>query len=487
MFKERFSLSTDDFVSGRFTKVARIIQKNWPRPEKINLSKAQEVLAETLGYLDYHDAQKSATPTCPVKQVLRPFGLEYRLNRILQVESVVCDSFLEMWPLHMLGRWNMAGRPCIFGSESINQAIEVFTEYFAIEKNTVDGFHVKHTQSALSLLATELKQKTYYELEKPLGSLISRAAGQVVFERAIDFFYDEFFTSRYLKQICENSGMSYIDIWKLPKNKSSFPDLYAALDDLYNSWLHEPAINRFYKSRLPSGFYNDDPYPDRGRDNKASIITFPNYRVEVHLDRISLEDSPLKAYRLKARSLRSDGTSLAEVDGGFVVGNKDGVSSTHLIEATEECGVAGVYAYLRHRISSIEGMGFDVNGLTPTNFDAGEIFYWGNLLIITYLERNERAAPGSGLELVDALIHDLKRRYKRNLSVCGVVDPLQYHLAAREIPALEARRFEDSKKLTSNFKKLHKRHDVNEVHFELETDTRIPCEYYYEAITSAYQ
>lgn len=484
MFDEQFSLSTDDFVSGRFTKVARIILKNWPRPEKINLSKAQEVLAVTLGYVDFHDAQKSATPTCPADQVLRPLGLEYRLNRILQIGSGACDDFLEMWPLHMLGRWNMAGRPCMFGSEAINQAIEVFSEYFSIEKNAVDGFHVEHTPSALSVLAIELKKRTYTELQKPLGSLISVVARQAVFERAIDSFFEEFFTSRYLKQICANSSMSYIDIWKLPKNKSSFPDLYAALDSLYDSWLHEPAVNRFYKARLPSGFYNDDPYPDRGREKKPSIITFPTYRVEVHLERIRLEDSPFRVYSLKARSFSNDGTSLAEAEGGFVVGHKRSVSSAHLIEATEECGVAGVYAYLKYIISSMEAMGMDITGLTPTNLDTEEIFYWGNLLIINYIERNEGAAPGAGLELIATVIKDLKRRYKRDLSVCGVVDPLQYRLAARQIADLEVRRAEDAKKLVKNFEKLHKRHGVTQVHFELETNTRIPCEYYYEAITT---
>ena len=487
MIKEQFSLSTDDFDSGRYTKVARIIVKNWPRPEPITLSKAQEVLAITLGYAGYHDAQKSSTPTCPAAPVIRPIGLEQRLDQILHLGWEACADALEAWPLHMLGRWNMAGRPCVFGSKALNQAIEIFIELFGSDETVVDCFQVKRTPCALSLLATELSSCSYAELQKPLGSLISGVARQAVLDRAVEFLFDELLTSAFSEFLCASSGMSPRDIWKLPRNKSSFPDLYAALNSLYDSWLQEPALNRFLKARLPSGFYNDDPYPDRGREAKPSIIAFPTHRVELHLHRIWLDESPFKAYSWKARSLSHEGLALAEAEGGLVIGPKGEASSMDLIEATEECGVAGVYAYLNRAIADWKISGEDVAGLTPSNLNTAMIFESGNLLVINYLERNEQAAAGVGVGLIAAVLKDLKRRYKRDLMVCGVVDAYQYHRAARQIRCLEERRAADVENLSMSFLDLYYTGAVVELHFELETDTRLPCEYYYEAVTSSFE
>lgn len=483
MFNKQFSLSTDDFESGRYTKVARFIIKTWPRIEPISLSKAQQVLAVTLGYADYHDAQNSATATSPADPTHWPSGLEQRLDQFLQMGWETCNSTVEAWPLHMLGRWNMAGLPCIFGSKAIAKALEIFVEYFASDKTVVDRFQVKRTPCALSLLATELRRLSYAELQKPLGSLITGVARQLVFDRAVEFLFEEF-TSECLELISAHSGMSPRDFWNLPKNESSFPDLFAALDGIYGSWLREPAINRFIKARLPSGFYNDDPDPGRGREAKPSIIAFPNHRVEVHLNRIWLDESPFKAYGWKARSLDQEGLALVEAEGGFVVGPKGDASSADLIEATELCGVAGVYAYLQSLIADLEMDGEDVQGLTPANLNTAIIFELGNLLVIDYLERNERAAPGAGIELIAAVIKDLKRRFKRDLNVCGVIDPYQYHRAARQITSLEERRVADAQIVHLNFQYLYSLDAVADMHFEPETDTRIPCEFYYEAVTS---
>lgn len=488
MIEKRFSLSNDDFDSGRFTKVARIIVKSWPGSEPITLSKAQEVLAVTLGYADYHDARKSATHRCTADSEQRATGDVFRLDRFLHIGWHACASTLESWPLHMLGRWNMAGLPCMLGSEAINQAISIFTEYFASDTTVIDSFQVKHTPCALSLLANELSRSSYVELQRPLGSLISGVARQAGFDRGVEFLFQEFFTSRYSDLICDKSGLSLSDIWQMPRNKSSFPDLYAALNCLYDSWLQEPAINRFLKSRLSSGFYNDDPRPDIGRDVKPSIIDQPSHRVVLHLQRVWLDDCPFKAYTWKARSLNHEGKVLAEAEGGFVAGPKGGGSSAELIEATEDCGVASVYAYLKHLIADWDDGGEDVAGLTPSNLNTEAIFGWGNLLMINYLERHERAAPGAGIALLAAVIKDLKRRYKRSLNVIGLIDPYQYHLAARQISCLEERRAADAHKVINHLQSLRYADDaVDDLYFELETDTRLPCEIYYEAVTSSFE
>lgn len=71
--------------------------------------------------------------------------------------------------------------------------------------------------------------------------------------------------------------------------------------------------------------------------------------------------------------------------------------------------------------------------------------------------------------------------------VCGVVDAYQYHRAARQIRCLEERRAADVENLSMSFLDLYYTGAVVELHFELETDTRLPCEYYYEAVTSSFE
>lgn len=43
-----------------FKRIAKVIQRDWPGPEPVNLSAAREILARCFGYKNYHDVTQSA-------------------------------------------------------------------------------------------------------------------------------------------------------------------------------------------------------------------------------------------------------------------------------------------------------------------------------------------------------------------------------------------------------------------------------------------
>jgi len=43
-----------------FKRIAKVIHRDWPGPDPVNLSAAREILARCFGYKDYHDVTKSA-------------------------------------------------------------------------------------------------------------------------------------------------------------------------------------------------------------------------------------------------------------------------------------------------------------------------------------------------------------------------------------------------------------------------------------------
>lgn len=58
---DRIPLSASDFSEGSYTKVAKFFMKQWPDAQsRPSLSRAQNLLAQILGYRDLHDAQRSA-------------------------------------------------------------------------------------------------------------------------------------------------------------------------------------------------------------------------------------------------------------------------------------------------------------------------------------------------------------------------------------------------------------------------------------------
>ncbi|WP_157791857.1 hypothetical protein ACQCLI_32200 (plasmid) [Pseudomonas nitroreducens] len=485
-FEDKFSLSVDDFESKRYTKVAKFIASNWPLKEKIKLSKAQEILAVTLGYEDFHDAQKSALAQLPSDVIRLTYGANNRLRKFLDLDYYGTEEFLQSWPLHLLGRWNMAGKPCMLGKETIEVAIEHFTDGFSSDLRVSQDFHVKTTPCALSLIAIELKNASDSDLLMPLKELLSSQSQQAVFDCAMKFFFSEFLW-RNDELIRSGSGMSMEDVRALPRDRSSFPDLYSALESLYTVWLNEPAVNRFFRDKSESGFYFDDPHPGRLSDAKVSIIPHESGSYEVRLQRIPLDDSPFKSFRWTARSLDTSGLSLAEAEGGFVVGAKENWVGSELIEATEDCGVEAVYAYLKAAADSSVEEG-NKKRLTPTRIGTGFIFEWSNLLTINYLERNDRCEPGRGLDLISAVIKDLKRRYKRDMHVCGVVDPYQFRDSARRIKSLEDSRIKTANKICQHLKRnIGFGPGVSWVFFTPGIDQREPKEYYFESVVSGFK
>lgn len=60
----RAPLYPDDILSKRgFKRLATRLQRDWPSSDPIMLSQSREILANALGYDDYHDARLSSAST----------------------------------------------------------------------------------------------------------------------------------------------------------------------------------------------------------------------------------------------------------------------------------------------------------------------------------------------------------------------------------------------------------------------------------------
>jgi|LNAP01.1.fsa_nt_gb hypothetical protein len=107
-----------------FKRIAKVIHRDWPGPDPVNLSAAREILARCVGYQNYHDVTRSAdkwpdNAPAPEVEDLRAAILVALANK-LHAESLSnsvdiekLTAFVERLPLNVLQTYRLsrADRP----------------------------------------------------------------------------------------------------------------------------------------------------------------------------------------------------------------------------------------------------------------------------------------------------------------------------------------------------------------------------------------
>ncbi|ANJ54834.1 hypothetical protein PMA3_06525 [Pseudomonas silesiensis] len=102
-----------------FKRIAKVIHRDWPGPEPVNLSAAREILARCFGYKDYHDVTRSADgwpddASAPEVEDLRAAILVSLANQLhaesssISVDLERLTTFVESLPLKVLQTYRLS-------------------------------------------------------------------------------------------------------------------------------------------------------------------------------------------------------------------------------------------------------------------------------------------------------------------------------------------------------------------------------------------
>lgn len=101
----KIPVTRDELGNGSFTSIAKYAARHWPEDKPLSLARAQNVVAESFGYDDLHDLQKSAqdqlppvTPTIQQAQEL----VAHVLSNKHELSTEKALAFARQWPLSKL-------------------------------------------------------------------------------------------------------------------------------------------------------------------------------------------------------------------------------------------------------------------------------------------------------------------------------------------------------------------------------------------------
>lgn len=121
----RIPIYPEDLIPQKgFKRIAKILHRDWPGPEPVNLSAAREMLARCFGYKNYHDVSRSAyegPENVPPSEIgdLRASILITLANKLHtgslsnSVDLEKLTAFVESLPLNVLQTYRLsrADRP----------------------------------------------------------------------------------------------------------------------------------------------------------------------------------------------------------------------------------------------------------------------------------------------------------------------------------------------------------------------------------------
>lgn len=473
MFYSQIALSTDDIESGRFDQVATFIRENWPFAGKPSQVEALNILAQSLGYKDYAEAEGSASEVvvpgmCDTYTISTNFSkLNHapkklpddepdhlkRLSILFGVNTNASD-FVKSWPIELINRWNFEGKGCILTNEILKETQEVFEQAWCNRSISSNSFltRIAGSPSASMLftrLCPEISVTDIHDIQ--IGEVLDKELAETILQDIMPIVFDSLLSVSHgdVENLALATKMSLSDLRNLPRDEHGFPNLYQHLRAfLNNDILNRSASSLFLRERNGVGMYSS-PYPLQDYPGVEKIeVGGDIFYFHSHRDFIESED--FRTYTWNGQ-LRSDsGDILASASGSYIAGSSaNEVSGFELISAVDETNdldvriIDVVLTYLQEMILDIHGKEVD-KSIINTQL----IFQDGNLVTLAHWERAGSAQKGSGIKLLELCLARLKRKYKRNIHIASLIQPSQYLDDARIVKSLDEQFGKDCKKIT---------------------------------------
>ncbi|ASJ88800.1 hypothetical protein [Pseudomonas aeruginosa] len=484
MFRSKaVPLSVDDIKSGRFEILAETVRAKWPFKARPTREEALDIVAKSLGYKDFDDATNSATVTAVVCLSIRsdvssrftklgyapaeprfgsaerPFDMSSIFDGSMFLENKAAHDFVEEWPLDLISRWNYAGAPAIFGGAFLSEQEELFDFMWMYDTKESNGFYTATTsRSAGTVVAAVSGGISYQDLNgMVIGDLIDPEMSEALLQDVMPMVIGRILTVNEAdaQRLTEETGMSMQDLWRLPRTESNFPSLYHHMrkrmkDDL----LGRPVLDLYQAKRGDNGFY----YFAGDIDHRAVKVTeevlegFFDFAVESNY----LESEVFRSYSCVGQLRNKSGDVLSQVSGRYVAGPaRLDVSGMDFISALDEVCDDDVEVG-DNLLTMLQNQIFaEVDELLEKSYiNTRMIFGYGNLFILSNWERSERAEKGVGIKLLEYCIGQLKKKYKRNICIAGLIEPNQYLGSAGSIGVVAEQCQKDRDKIWDQLRKV---------------------------------
>jgi hypothetical protein len=494
MFRSKaVPLSVDDIKSGRFEILAETVRANWPFKARPTREEALDIVAKSLGYKDFDDAANSATVTAAVclgirsdvssrftklgyapaeprlGSAERPFDMSSIFDGSMFLENKAAHDFVEEWPLNLISRWNYAGAPAILGGDFMSEQEELFDFMWMYDTKESNGFYTATTsRSAGTVVAAISGGISYQGLNgMVIGDLIDPEMSEALLQDVMPVFIGRILTvcEEDAQRLSEETGMSMQDLWSLPRTESSFPSLYHHMrrrikDDL----LGRPVLDLYQTKRRENGFYYfaNDIVPCRG--NVAEEVHEGHF--EFAIESNCLESEVFRSYSCMGQLKSKGGDVLSKVSGRYVAGPaRLDVSGMAFISALDEVCDEDVEVGDNLLTMLQEQIYAEDDELVEKSYiNTRLIFGDGNLFILSNWERSEKAEKGVGIKLLEYCLGQLKKKYKRNICIAGLIEPNQYLSSAGSIGVVAEQCQKDRDKIWAQLRKVRRLPYVFGVH-----------------------
>ncbi|MGF6281936.1 hypothetical protein ABH908_000031 [Pseudomonas frederiksbergensis] len=453
-----FALSIDDFKSGRFTKVARFIIRKWPNENAPSLSKAQELLSLHLGYMDFHEAKKSATATPVSQDAYRATGFAAKSALIdLGLNYNDVYSFVDSWPIATLGVWS-------------NPSITKVVITPAVASDLKNIFRQKWNNPTVFRGGggrRDSKKNIYQLLAPAINSEISDVAG-----RNIGFFFSESMISDLAELLLDEAIFEYVnqhgeeqrkmeldcgatkdDLIKLPWGESGWPGLTELATQFIKQELFPLSVLDLYvRAHHPEAYFDPGTFWISRRENaKTSVHEFGLRKFQLSVAREMEDDcTNFKIYNWIGSLLDADGRCVSFVSGTLFVADKNeyyrGYDLFDAGDLVSDFDAKTAHTFLKAYADEVCPDSL-AGKISLNDIEITEITDNANIVFLYQWERSGLGEKGAGAECIQLALRVLKKKYKRDLALISTVPARQYVETGPTPRFVERLRYKDSAKV----------------------------------------
>lgn len=473
MFDSKFALSTLDFTSGRFTKLVRFVCRNWPIGDGPTLSQAQEIVAKSLGYKDFHDAQLSASQVAVISQFYSWDLLRNFMNLKIIVDQEVGGRFAESWPIHTIGLWQ-EGESCDFSEKFLSQWEPEFASCWLYRRGYIEGMVRKHSNDntapkVVAALLNANSQPIDLATTK-VEDILDNEVFEALFQDVMLGFLKEILSVNDFQAelLCKETGLSMRDLWNLPRSEAAFPSIYRYMRNFAKTELIKQSLLSLYTvERSERGMFDEFRALDQA-GVKHKEIGLKGRTLRFASCRDSLEEGgPFRSYTWLGQLVDDKGSILAAATGSYIAAPADmDISGFDLISAADECGDTDVeilnsmLTIMQEKLfeDELEDEDFsdDIELIPKSDINVGLLFCDGNIVTIHGWERHVDAPKGTGMLCLEECLKVLKRSFRRNMHVAIVIAPSQYTSNTDYLEVMKVRRGIDSLVITHHLSQLER-------------------------------
>jgi hypothetical protein len=478
MLIKNLPLSKSDFSSGRFSQLADFVSKNWPSPTKPTHEESLNIIAITFGYASLEDASNNASEELHIKYSDRDLyayspieNLSKQMSRLdedskpsshefwmkVSTRYNEAQGFYSTWPHHLISRWN-------YNKVSLN----LTDEMLGWLESDFDSIWCNNSKRHYSLFSANFNTNTAATIVTSLGKDLSlehiekTTIHENLDEDLIDALYQDAMSilleqimsmgSMQLSMYANLVGFSGHDFLAIANNAIGFPNLYEHMRRyLREKILPRKLITLFVAERGGNGFFRS--YCELNVENFKAPDLYPidDGKFAFQVQRVFGESTDFKSYSWKGVINSNSGELLAIAEGSYITGPASrGSSGFGLIDALDEVGdrdveiVDLILDVLQDDIKNMYG-----EHIKKHDINMHLLFKDGNILTIASCERSKNSTKGIGMRLIHECITRLKQKYRRNIHVAMLINPLQYKPDAILSKSISSKRQMDIEKIAN--------------------------------------